>query len=937
MAPRKAASTKTTAKKPAVKAKTKTKTTKTKSTGKKAGKSTKAAAKSSQKYYYFFGDGKAEGKAEMKDLLGGKGANLAEMTNTGIPVPPGFTITTDACKAFYEHGMETPKAIDQELETYVSMIEKSTGAKLGDPKSPLLVSVRSGAKFSMPGMMDTVLNLGLNEETVQGLAEKTSNLRLALDNYRRFISMFGDVVLGIDKELFESEIAKRKKEKRIKQDSSLQPNDLNEIVKKFKRIVKRKTGEDFPDDPWQQLRLARDAVFRSWNNPRAISYRRMANIPSEIGTAVNIQAMVFGNMGNTSATGVGFTRNPSNGDKEFYGEYLVNAQGEDVVAGIRTPQPISELGKEMPKVFKQLKTITTRLEKHYRDIQDFEFTVQEEKLYMLQTRNGKRTVQAAIKIAVDMVKEKLISREEALLRIEPQLLNNLLHPSIDPKAKFDVITKGLAASPGAASGIVYFTAEDAVKAGKKKNVILVRDETNPDDIEGMAAAVGILTARGGMTSHAAVVARGMGKCCVSGAESIRVNLSKKQFHVGRLIIKEGEVITLNGTTGDVILGEVPTIEPEMSHEFAEFMSWADEIRTLGVRTNADTPKDAIKAIKFGAEGIGLCRTEHMFFAEDRIPFVQRMIVADSAEERQEALDKLQTFQRKDFKEIFNAMQGMPVTIRTLDPPLHEFLPRREDVQEELDNLDKDTDSYEGEVDRLERTLKRIDELHEINPMLGHRGCRLGVMYPEITEMQTRAIIQAACDLAKDKKKIFPEIMIPLVGHVNEFKNQKEVVERVANEIIAKSKAKKLEYKVGTMIEIPRAALTADEIAEHADFFSFGTNDLTQMAMGFSRDDAGKFLSYYVENGILPEDPFVSLDQAGVGQLVEMGRTKGKQVRPDLKVGICGEHGGDPASIDFCHRIGLDYVSCSPFRVPIARLAAAHATLRNAPAKKTKKK
>ncbi len=936
MAPSKAADRKKTAKKMTAKAKTKAKSSGKSSTRRKSETKPSVAAKSGEKYYYFFGGGKAEGKAEMKDLLGGKGANLAEMTNIGIPVPPGFTITTDACKAFYENSMETPKAIDSELEAYVTKIEKLTGTKFGDPSSPLLISVRSGSKFSMPGMMDTVLNLGLNEETVQGLADKTSNQRLALDNYRRFICMFGDVVLGIDRELFESVIAKRKKEKRIKQDSSLQPNDLKEIVKKFKKIIKRKTGEDFPDDPWQQLRLARDAVFRSWNNPRAISYRRLNSIPSEIGTAINIQAMVFGNMGNSSATGVGFTRNPSNGNKEFYGEYLVNAQGEDVVAGIRTPQPIAELGKEMPKVFKQLKAITARLEKHYRDIQDFEFTVQEEKLYMLQTRNGKRTVQAAIKIAVDMVKEKLITRKEALLRIEPQSLDNLLHPSIDPKAKFKAIAKGLAASPGAASGIVYFTAEDVVKAGKKKSVILVRDETNPDDIEGMAAAVGILTARGGMTSHAAVVARGMGKCCVSGAESIRVNLSKKQFQVGRLIIKEGEVITLNGTTGDIVLGEVPTIEPEMSEEFAEFMSWADEVRTLGVRTNADTPKDAIKAIKLGAEGIGLCRTEHMFFAEDRIPYVQQMIIADSPEERQIALDKLQTFQRKDFKEIFNAMQGMPVTIRTLDPPLHEFLPRREEIEAEIDKLDKDTDSYEEEVDRLERTLRRIDELHETNPMLGHRGCRLGVMYPEITEMQTRAIIQAACDLAKDKKKIFPEIMIPLVGHVNEFINQKEVVERVANEIIAKSKAKKLEYKIGTMIEIPRAALTADEIAEHADFFSFGTNDLTQMAMGFSRDDAGKFLSYYVESGILPEDPFVSIDQTGVGQLIEMGKEKGKKARPDLKVGICGEHGGDPNSIDFCHRIGLDYVSCSPFRVPIARLAAAHATLRYASVKGKKK-
>lgn len=879
------------------------------------------------KYYYYFGDKKADGNGTMKDLLGGKGAGLAEMSRAGIPVPPGFTITTDVCHLYYENGMEIPKAIDKDLEKQIAKIEKSVGKKFGDPTDPLLVSVRSGAKFSMPGMMDTVLNLGLNQESMEGLAAKSGNMRFALDNYRRFVSMFGSVVLGIDKELFEKVITKKKADKRIKQDSSLQEIDLKDIIKKFKGICKRKSGEAFPDDPFVQLRMSRDAVFRSWNNPRAISYRRMNDIPSNLGTAVNVQAMVYGNMGNTSATGVGFTRNPATGENEFYGEYLVNAQGEDVVAGIRTPQPIIKLKKEMPQVFKQLKSITTQLEKHYQDVQDFEFTVQENQLFMLQTRAGKRTVQAAIKIAVDMVREKLIDKEEALLRVEPEELDRLLHPSIDAKTKYDVLAKGLPASPGAASGKVYFTAEEAVKRSAKQSVILVREETNPDDIEGMNAAAGILTARGGMTSHAAVVARGMGKCCVSGAESIRVTPTKKRLQVGKLIIKEGEVITLNGSTGEVILGKVPTVEPELSGEFSEFMSWADEVRRLKIRTNADTPRDCQQALKFGAEGIGLCRTEHMFFAEDRIPIVQDMILADSAEERQVALDKLLKFQKKDFKAIFNAMEGKPVTIRTLDPPLHEFLPRKEEVEAKIEALDKADDDYEANLAKLQKVTQRLDELHELNPMLGHRGCRLGIVYPEITEMQVRAIIQAACDLTKDKKVIKPEIMIPLVGHVNEYINQKEVVQRVANEVIAKHKSKKLDYMIGTMIEIPRAALTADEIGEEAEFFSFGTNDLTQMTMGFSRDDVGKFLPRYVEQGILPKDPFVSIDQTGVGQLVKMGTEKGRSVKPDLKIGICGEHGGDPESISFCDKTGLDYVSCSPYRVPIARLAAAQATLR----------
>jgi len=926
----KKAATKATSKKAAVK-----KPAGKKATSKKSVKSDKVKSITG-KFCYYFGGGKAEGSAEMKDLLGGKGANLAEMTNTGVAVPPGFTLTTDVCKLYYDQGMQIPDVVEKDMVTYLAKVEKDAGQKFGDPTNPLLVSVRSGSKFSMPGMMDTILNLGLNDQTLQGLAEKTGDERFVLDNYRRFIQMFANVVLGIDKVLFEDVITKKKKERRIKQDSSLQVNDLKDIVRRFKQIVKRKSGEPFPDDPWVQLAMSRDAVFRSWNNPRAISYRRLNNLPSDLGTAVNVQMMVFGNMGNTSGTGVGFTRNPSTGEKEFFGEYLVNAQGEDVVAGIRTPQPIKELASEMPKVYKKLKDITTRLEKHYRDIQDFEFTIENGKLFMLQTRSGKRTVQAAVKIAVDMVKEKLITKEEAVMRISPASIDQILHPTIDPDAKYTVLAKGLAASPGAASGKVYFTAEDAVKFGAKTSVILVREETNPDDIEGMNVAAGILTSRGGMTSHAAVVARGMGKCCVSGADAVRVNLARKRFQVGRLAIKEGEVITLNGSTGEVIVGSVPTVEPTLSSEFTELMQWADGFRTLRVRTNADIPRDAVQAIEFGAEGIGLCRTEHMFFAEDRIPIVQQMILADTPEERQEALDKLLPFQKKDFKGLFTAMDGFPVTIRTLDPPLHEFLPRKEEIEAKVEALDKKSEEYEEDLAALQKTLKRIDELKELNPMLGHRGCRLGVVYPEITEMQVRAIIEAAVELHKRKKKVIPEIMIPLVGHVNEFKNQKELVVRIANEIIEKSKVKGFEYLVGTMIEIPRACLTADEIAAEAEFFSFGTNDLTQMAMGFSRDDAGKFLGYYVDHEILPFDPFVSIDQNGVGLLIEMGKEKGRAVRPGLKVGICGEHGGDPDSIEFCHRIGLDYVSCSPFRVPIARLATAQAAIREKQEKKKKK-
>lgn len=928
-------------KKPAKKQDASTKTISKATKTKAPPKTSKASGGSGSqaKHYYFFGKGKADGNAEMLDLLGGKGANLAEMTNAGLPVPPGFTITTEVCRQFYANSLEVSKSTDKELESYVQKIEKVSGKRFGDPKNPLLVSVRSGSKFSMPGMMDTILNLGLNSETVDGLSEQTKNLRFALDNYRRFIQMFGHVVLGIDKELFEDVIIKKKKERRVKQDSSLHANDFKDIIRRFKQIVVRKSGEKFPEEPYEQLRLARDAVFRSWNNPRTITYRRLKGISSVLGTAVTVQAMVFGNMGGNSCTGVGFTRNPATGKKEFYGEFLINAQGEDIVAGVRNAQPIAELGKEMPGSFKELKQITARLETRYRDLQDFEFTVEEGKLFMLQTRIGQRSAQAAIKIAVDMVKEKLISKEEAILRIDPISIDQVLHPRIDPKAKVDVIARGLAASPGAVSGKVYFTAEDAANAGSKVDVILVREATSADDIEGMNVAVGFLTSRGSTVSHAAVVARGMGKCCVSGCEAIRVNVIKKQFQVGRLAIKEGEIITLNGSTGEVMLGKVPTIEPEMTPEFNQLMAWADEFRCLGVRANADTPQDAAKAVEFGAEGIGLCRTEHMFFGDDRISIVQDMILAESPADRQAALDKLLPMAKKDFKGLFDAMKGLPVTIRTLDPPLHEFLPKAEELQVQIDALDPKGDDYEEEFEVLDRTLKRIEALTEVNPMLGHRGCRLGIVYPEITEMQVRAILLAAIASKKNNPEVFPEIMIPLVGHINEFKNQKEVVDRVAHEILSKGRGKDIPYKVGTMIEIPRAALTAGEIAAEAEFFSFGTNDLTQLAMGFSRDDVGKFLSHYIENDILPEDPFVSIDISGVGRLVKMATDEGRKSNPNLKVGICGEHGGDPASIEFCHSIGLDYVSCSPFRVPIARIAAAQAAIRagDTPKRKSKRK
>jgi len=882
------------------------------------------AKQKQKKYIYFFGEGKAEGKGDMKDLLGGKGAGLAEMTNAGIPVPPGFTITTEMCRYYYKNNKKLPDDFDEELKKYLKKLEKVTGKKFGDPKNPLLVSVRSGAKFSMPGMMDTILNLGLNDEAVKGLAESTGNERFAYDAYRRFIQMFGNVVMGIDKNEFEKILENKKKEKGVHYDSELNADDLKEIVEKYKEIYKEKTGEEFPQDPMVQLKRAINAVFESWNNPRAITYRKLNKIPDDLGTAVNIVTMVFGNMGNDSGTGVGFTRNPSTGEKEFYGEYLTNAQGEDVVAGIRTPKPISELEKEMPEVYKQLREITERLEKHYRDVQDFEFTIERGKLYMLQTRTGKRTPLAAVKIAVDMVKEGLITKEEAIMRVEPSQIDQLLHPIIDPKAKVEPVAKGLPASPGAASGKIVFTADKAEELGKIEPVILVREETSPDDIHGMATAKGILTSRGGMTSHAAVVARGMGKPCVVGCGAIQIDEGRGVMKIKDIELKEEDWITIDGGTGNVMIGKVPTIEAGITGEFKTIMEWADEIRRLGIRANADIPRDAKKAREFGAEGIGLCRTEHMFFAPERLPYVVEMIMAETEEERRKALDKLLPFQKEDFIGLFREMEGYPVIIRTLDPPLHEFLPKREELMVEI-ALMKERGEPEEKIKEKEKILKRVEQLHEFNPMLGHRGCRLGITYPEITEMQARAIMEAACELAKEGKTVIPEIMIPLVGNVEELKHQKEIVVKVAEEVMKKYGVK-IKYMVGTMIEVPRAALTSDEIAKEAEFFSFGTNDLTQMTLGFSRDDVGKFLFYYLEKKILKDDPFMTLDQNGVGQLVKMGIEKGRKSNPKLEVGICGEHGGDPESIKFCHRVGMNYVSCSPYRIPVAKLAAAQAVV-----------
>jgi len=870
-----------------------------------------------KKYIYFFAEGKAEGNGQMKDLLGGKGAGLAEMTNSGVPVPPGFTVTTEVCNYFYDHQNKLPPGFEKDFEKALKRLEKVTGKKFGDEENPLLVSVRSGAKFSMPGMMDTVLNLGLNDKTVESLARKSKNPRFAYDAYRRFIQMFGNVVLGISKEEFEDILTKKKDELKVKLDTDLGEDELKELIGEFKNLVKQKTVQDFPQDPFVQLKMAREAVFKSWNNPRAVTYRRLNKIPDNLGTAVNIQAMVFGNLSDDSATGVGFTRNPSTGEKEFYGEYLTNAQGEDVVAGIRTPKPIAKLAEEMPEAYQQLKKITQNLEKHYRDVQDFEFTIEEGKLYMLQTRTGKRTARAAVKIAVDMVEEGLITKEEALMRVEPEQINQLLHPIIDPKAKAELIATGLPASPGAAVGRVVFTANDALIWSKNDKVILVRTETCPDDIHGMDASVGVLTGRGGLTSHAAVVARGMGKCCVVGCEELRINEKEKYFKVGEKIIKEGDWITLDGSTGNVYLGKAPTILPSLTGEFGKFMDWVDQVRRLGVRANADIPRDAKVAREFGAEGIGLCRTEHMFFAKDRLPFMQEMIVASDEISRKKALDKLLKFQKEDFKGLFREMAGFPVIIRTLDPPLHEFLPKTRQEAEELAKIINVP---------VEKILSRTEELHEFNPMLGHRGCRLGITYPEITEMQVKAIISAACELVKEEKiKVIPEIMIPLVGHLEELKDQKNLSIKVAEETM-KQYGVKIKYLVGTMIEVPRAALVADQLAAEAEFFSFGTNDLTQMGMGFSRDDAGKFTKIYLEKRILKDDPFQTLDQEGIGQLVKIGIEKGRQTNKKLEIGICGEHGGDPESVKFCHRVGMDYVSCSPYRVPVARLAAAQASI-----------
>ncbi len=868
------------------------------------------------KYVYSFGGGKADGNGSMKDLLGGKGAGLAEMSRSGVPVPPGFTITTDMCRYYYANGKKLPKDFEATMKQSMVLLEKQAGKKFGDNKLPLLVSVRSGAKFSMPGMMDTILNLGMNDQAVLGMADATGNPRFAWDAYRRFIQMFGDVVCDVSKAKFEHELDAVKHAKGAKQDTDLNVNDLQDVVKRYKELFLKEYGSEFPQDPWIQLVEARNAVFRSWGNDRAVTYRRLNKIPDDLGTAVNVQAMVFGNMGNDSGTGVGFTRNPSTGAKEFYGEYLTNAQGEDVVAGIRTPRPIVELEKDMPAVYAELRSITAKLEKHYRDVQDFEFTFEKGRLYMLQTRTGKRTAFAAVKIAVDMVKEKVLSKEEAIMRLDPDQINQLLHPIIDPSVSVKVLTKGLPASPGAATGKAVFTADDAAERGKTEPVILVREETNPDDIHGMDAAKGILTARGGMTSHAAVVARGMGKPCVAGCETIRVSEEKKQFVVNGTVVKENDWITIDGGTGRVIEGKVTLKEAALSAEFGELMKWADAIRTLKVRANADVPRDAIQAIKFGAEGIGLCRTEHMFFAEDRLPFMQEMIVADDEPARRVALDKLFKFQKDDFKGLFKEMKGYPVTIRTLDPPLHEFLPKTKEASEELSKKI----NVSGE-----KIWQKAQDLHEFNPMLGHRGCRLGITYPEITEMQARAIITAACELAKENIKVIPEIMIPLVGFVAELKDQVAIVHKAAKDAM-ESTGQKVKYMVGTMIEVPRGALTADEIAEVAEFFSFGTNDLTQMTMGFSRDDAGKFIKVYLDKKIFRDDPFQTLDQTGVGQLIDIAIKKGRKVKKDLKIGICGEHGGDPESVKFCHRSKFSYVSASPFRVPIARLAAAQAVI-----------
>jgi pyruvate, orthophosphate dikinase len=903
---------------------------------------TKESKKSTTKYVYSFGGGKADGNGKMKDVLGGKGAGLAEMTNAGLPVPPGFTIQTEACREYMRGGLSPD--VDKQMDEALAKLEALQGQKLGTGENPLLVSVRSGAKFSMPGMMDTILNLGLNDQSVQALAKRSNNPRFAADSYRRLIQMFGNVVLDIEKAAFEEVFDAKKKQKKAKLDTDLDAKALQEVIAEYKKVVKKHAKRDFPQDPREQLVLARDAVFRSWQNDRAKHYRRMNNIDDMLGTAVNVQAMVFGNLGDTSGSGVGFTRNPAIGTKEFYGEFLMNAQGEDVVSGVRTPVPILKLHEILPEAYNQLREITTRLEQHYKDVQDFEFTVQDGKLYMLQTRNGKRTGLAAVRIAIQMVDEGLITKEEAIFRVEPNQLYDFLVPRLDEKGtKVEVLATGLPASPGAAVGQIVFTADAAVEAvhkDEKASVILVRAETTPEDIHGMEVAKGILTSRGGMTSHAAVVTRGMGKCCVAGAGDVDVNEKAREMRVKGQVFKEFDWISLDGTTGRVIKGKLNTIPANADDpELQKFMGWADPFRKMKVRANADIPRDAIQARAFGAEGIGLCRTEHMFFGEKKIGHMRTMILADNEKDRRAALKKLLPLQRADFAGVFKAMDGLPVTIRTLDPPLHEFLPRREDLMVDIALLSRYSAKQKKELvtkykdygikgigdlkKALPALLGRVEQLHEFNPMLGHRGCRLGITYPEITEMQARAIFEAAVDCTKKGIKVLPEVMIPLVATLKEMANQGAIVRRVAEEVF-KEKGMKIDYMVGTMIELPRAALVADEIAKEAEFFSFGTNDLTQTTFGFSRDDVNKVLPTYLEEGILKQDPFAALDQDGVGQLVKMATERGRKTRSNLKVGICGEHGGEPSSVEFCYRTGLNYVSCSPFRVLTARLAAAQA-------------
>jgi len=900
--------------------------------------------KSPTKYVYFFGGGKADGNGKMKEDLGGKGAGLAEMTNAGLPVPPGFTIQTEACREYMRQGAAS-KEVDEQMDDALAKLEVLQGQKLGTGDNPLLVSVRSGAKFSMPGMMDTILNLGLNDKSVEALARRSDNPRFAADSYRRLIQMFGNVVLEIPKPAFDEVFDAKKKQKKAKLDTELDAKALQEVIEEYKKVVKKHAKRDFPQDPHEQLVMARDAVFRSWQNDRAKHYRRINNIDDMLGTAVNVQAMVYGNLGDTSGTGVGFTRNPATGAKEFYGEFLMNAQGEDVVSGVRTPVHISELHKIMPQVYDQLRDITTKLEKHYRDMQDFEFTIQDGKLYMLQTRNGKRTGWAAVRVAIQMVEEGLITKEEAIFRVEPNQLYDFLVPRLDEKStKVEVLATGLPASPGAAVGQIVFTAEEAVKkaghGAKKNSVILVRAETTPEDIQGMEVAAGILTSRGGMTSHAAVVTRGMGKCCVAGAGDVQVDERGGEMRVKGQVFKEGDWISLDGTSGRVIKGKLNTLDPSTDDaDLQTLLGWAEPFRKIGVRANADIPRDAIQAKAFGAEGIGLCRTEHMFFAPDRIPHMRAMILADNEKDRRIALKKLLPMQRTDFIGLLKTMDGLPVTIRLLDPPLHEFLPKREKLMVDIASLPsagskekkallEEYREYgaKGAADLkkvLPALLARVEELHEFNPMLGHRGCRLGITYPEITEMQARAIFEAAVAVEKDGIKTHAEVMIPLISTVKEMANQGAIVRRVGEEVF-KEKGRHVHYLVGTMIELPRACLVADEIAKEAEFFSFGTNDLTQTAFGFSRDDVNKILPTYLAEGILKQDPFAAIDRDGVGELVRIGIERGRKTRPKLEVGICGEHGGDPSSVEFCHQVGMDYVSCSPFRVLTARLAAAQA-------------